>query len=125
EREDAERIEIAPPIEGVAHDLLWAHELRRTESDAGSRESGYAHFLAYYRRQAEIQHDGSKATRDPVVGDKHDVFRFEVAVEDVLPIGVLEAPGDLDEKRNPLLDRQWTGAHFAVGQWLTFEIRHH
>ncbi len=49
-------------------------------------------FLSLYNRQSEVEHLGVVVRRD------HDVGRLEVAVDEALFVGVLQAGGDLGEQ---------------------------
>jgi len=52
-------------------------------------------------RQAEVHHDGPEASRGVGVGHQHDVLGLEIAVEDLQPMRMPEAPADLNQQRDP------------------------
>ncbi len=109
----------------MAEHLLRAHELGRPGHDTAPGELGHARLIAQHLRKAEIQHRGPNTSRGVRVGHQHDVFRFEIAVEDLQSVRVLEPLADLNQQRDPLVDRQRAEAMLAHGQRLTREVRHH
>ena len=80
---DAERVDVAAVIDGLALDLLGAHEQRRAHRGAGRREiDGLVRGEA--ARQAEVGH-----LRLALPGQQ-DVLRLDVAVDDPQLAGLVQ-----------------------------------
>ena len=85
-RQGAERIDVAAGVNGAfAHRLLGAHVLRGPETQSGLRHARTAGRL-HSERDAEIGHERAAIVQE-------NVFRLDVAMNDVLPVRVIQRTG--------------------------------
>src|SRR5262245_1161440 len=122
ERDDAERVDIAARIERLAANLLRAHELGRSEDDAGGRELRDRGIGAALLGKAEVHHH--RALRASPIGDEHDVFRLQVPMDDLELVRVMQAGAHLLQQFYGRADIHRPAAHLAVGEQLAFEEWH-
>ena len=74
--------------------------------------------MARRQRDAEVGHQ-----RAAVV--QQDVLRLDVAVDDVVPVGVVERAGDLRRDAHRVVDRELLLPLESVAQRLALDERHH
>ena len=91
--------------------------MRRAEAHAGLGHAGAAAF-ADGERDAEVGHQ-----RRAVV--QQDVLGLDVAVDDAVPVGVVERGGDLGGDPDGVGDRELLLATQPVAQRLPVHERHH
>ena len=113
----AQRVDVAARVElALAHRLLGAHVLRRAERHPGLGHPGAG--LAGGERDAEVGDE-----RAAVV--EQDVLRLDVAVDDAVPMGVVERARDLGGDPDGLADRQLLLAGHPVAERDALDERHH
>ena len=101
EEHTAQGVDVAPAIERGVVRLLRAHVGRRADEGAGNRQ-GVVGGGAHGPRHAEVGDDGVTVLEEDVRG-------FDVAVNDLLPVGVVEGIGHFTcepeglRQREPLL----------------------
>ena len=85
----AERVDVAARVDrALAHRLLGAHVLRRAEREARLRHALRRRRCCTRERDAEVGDE-----RVPVL--QQDVLRLDVAMDDAVPVRVVERVGDL------------------------------
>ncbi len=92
----AEREDVGLRADRLALDLLRRHVERRPDDGAGLRHARLLGGLGH----AEV------GDVDPIRGVEHDVLRLQVAMDDALIVGGLEALGGLAEDPQQSLDRE-------------------
>ncbi len=83
---DAEGEEIGTPVDGPGGDLLRRHEVRGADELAVHRQA-----RAFHAGDPEVGDAGA------AVGGQDQVARFDVAVDDSHPVGVVEGDGDIGD----------------------------
>ena len=115
EADDAERIDVAARVHGLASRLLWAHVLGRPQQLA---DGGLA-ARCREARDAEVRdHRASGATLEQDVGGLH------VAVDDALRVRVSERPRDFPQHPRRVVRRQRAARRHALRQRLAVDVRH-
>ncbi len=107
---------------GSPRKLLGAHELGRPDHETvrGELHRGAKRFL---RRETEVHHHG--AFRSIRCRDDHDVFGLEVAVDNAVLVGHVEACRHVSHERGGDRERQLAGAGGAYAEEIALDIRHH
>ena len=73
--------------------------------------------------EAEIHHH--RAVRPSVLGHEHDVLGLQVAMDDLELVRVVQPGAHLPQDRQPGREIHRAPPHFAVGEQLALEERHH
>ena len=95
----AQRVHVAPRVDhALAHRLLGTHVLRRPEGEPGLRDAMPARRL-HRERDAEIRHDGLAIVQE-------NVLRLDVAMNDVVAVGVVERARDFARDAHGFRNRQ-------------------
>ncbi len=110
--DDAERVEVAPPVHNFAQRLLGTHEFRRSH-----------HFAGGQRTRA------GDRTGNPEIRDEHaaavleqDIVGLDVAMDDALRMRVGERPGDVAQDARCLRRRQWAAPPHTVGERFALDV---
>jgi hypothetical protein len=114
---DAERVEVAPPVERLAGGLLGTHVVRRAHEVPVERE-----------RARRVSDAGDAEVRDerasaPTVDQ--DVVRLDVAVHHTAPVRVGERPRDVAQHAGRVGDGERPRAGHAAPQCLALHVAHH
>jgi hypothetical protein len=89
---DAQRVDVGPPVDGVAHDLLGRHVLRRAQDLAGAR---HRRPLAVVEELGDAEIEHAREVLAPGALGEDDVVRLEVAVNDAVCVCVGQRRRDL------------------------------
>ena len=95
EQDDADRVEVASPIDGGSRCLLGRHVVGRADRNAGGRE---LRGLVERFRDAEV-HELHHALAILGVG-QHDVVRLQIAMDDAVPVNRRQRRRHLLEQRD-------------------------
>ena len=113
----AQGIEIAPAIHVlVAGRLLGAHVRRRSHGEAGARR-------AHLARQLDHVRDAEVGDVRVIVGEQ-DVRRLDVAVDDAVPMRVLERVTYFFGNAQRHRDGQWSFPLDALLERVALDVRH-
>ena len=93
----AQREDVRPPVHGLTFDLFRRHVGWRAQDLTGERHAG---FSGEHLGDAKISHLYHSAFQD------HDVGRLDVAMDNVVAMGVVERARHLLEDRDDGLDRE-------------------
>ena len=113
----AERVDVGARADlALAHRLLGAHVVRRAERHARLGHAGAAR-LAGGERDAEVGHEGGAVVEQDVLG-------LDVAVDDVVPVRVVQGGGHLARDPHRVGHRQLLLPVHPVADGLAFDVRH-
>ena len=120
----AKREEIAARIGFAPGQLFGRHVLKRAEERALSAVSGSSGEIVAQRDEREpAQFREAEVEQLRALLGQHHVARLEIAVDDALPMRVIEGAGELDRIAQNVVNRQWTSDQ-AVGERLALEVLH-
>jgi hypothetical protein len=116
-KDAAKGIDVAPAIElPVAARLLRAHVQRGAERDAG---------LGQPLAAGRVERSGDSEVReDTMAAREQDVLRFDVAVNETLPVGIAQGIGDLERDPGGVSQRELRLARQALPQRLARDVWH-
>ena len=114
----SERVDVAPgPDLALAHRLLGTHVMRGTEAHAGLGHPGAAAGAAYGERDPEIRYQRGAVMQE-------NVFGLDVAVDDAMPVSIVECRCDFGRDADRIGHRQLLFPVQSVAQALAFDVRH-
>ena len=114
--DDAERVDVAAPIDGFARRLLGAHEVRGAHD---LPRIGHGARVLPAVRDAEVGHQCAARARL-----EQDVVRLHVAVHDAAPVRVGERPRHLAQDARRLGRREGTARANPLAQRLALDVAH-